>query len=161
MVPAVGPGVRDQAAEVGTDDQSSVQQMGEQQGVMDVGGRRDRGQGQAVGIDGDVVIGCAAPALLRSLSWCPACRDRSGSARRDRRPAWREQCNCPPRQRPTCRWRSVRPALSGSGGHGPGAKRPWTTTRPGADARSRRKRGRARPAVHAIARLCAGQTAGW
>ena len=47
IILAVVSGIGDQVADIGTDDQCPVQQMAEQPGVVDVGGRGGRRQGQA------------------------------------------------------------------------------------------------------------------
>jgi hypothetical protein len=55
IILAVVTGISDQVADIGTDDQCPIEQMAEQPGVVDVGRRGDRRQGQAVGINDDMV----------------------------------------------------------------------------------------------------------
>ena len=57
IILAVVSGIGDQMADIGTDDHGPVQQMAEQLGVIDVGGRGDRRQGQAGGINDKMVFG--------------------------------------------------------------------------------------------------------
>lgn len=65
IIVAVVSGIGDPVADIGTDDQCPVQQMAEQQGVVDVGGRGDRCQRQAVGINGDMIFGARFAAVGR------------------------------------------------------------------------------------------------
>jgi hypothetical protein len=70
-------------------------------------------------------------------TWSLACPNRSGSARRDNRPAW---ANAATVHHDVARRADFVRGPSGSGGHGPGAGRQWTTMQPGGDARWHRTR---------------------
>lgn len=63
IILAVVTGISDQVADIGTDDQCPIEQMTEQPGVVDVGGRGDRRQGQAVGINDDMILGARFAAV--------------------------------------------------------------------------------------------------
>jgi len=63
VILAVVSSIGDQVADIGTDDQCPIEQMAEQPSVVDVGGRGDRRQGQAVGINDDMVLGARFAAV--------------------------------------------------------------------------------------------------
>jgi hypothetical protein len=65
IILAVVTGISDQVADIGTDDQCPIEQMAEQPGVVDVGRRGDRRQGQAVGIHDKMVFGTRFAAVSR------------------------------------------------------------------------------------------------
>ena len=66
VVGAVIAGIGEEAGNLGADHHSQAQQLWEHPGIVDVGGRGHRAERQALGGDDDVIIGFAAPALLRS-----------------------------------------------------------------------------------------------